>query len=1430
MKKIFYQILKNNQNIFLFLFKYLYFLQIIPYCKLSKCNNIDLPLLKGEECIATCTSDEISKKICIIDNEIIKIQWLNNIVYLTYEYTYINVASSTENNNLYFLSSEFPASNNRFLYLLNNEGYGLLDVNNPIKIIEIDDPLTKGRFDSEIFLVKLYESDDDKEYLTSISIADQNIEIYELDSEKYYYDRINKIFGDLINIYTSVGVHLKLNSAMSDNKNTYLIGILACEYPGGKEEEHFYLRKVNFTSINIQKTPPSYDAIDVACSRSKIVSCYETDKFFIVCFYQDKNYKYTIIVYDYNLNKKVSKSIATGSSDDGYENWFFKCIHFFGETGVFGYFDSDKLFNFEFKIYFYNNNTIANKFSKFKRFRFDNYAFSQDKVTLCDMIKIKDKKFYFVGVSYDKNFLIISTFYKYYEDKFSVRTYKINTKILYDYLFVGDIRIILYKNFLTLVSNYKNLTNDYIYSSLIIFSYPNTKEEYLDIYNYLYKNNDIKIYNLTLEIYEKQDIIDNNIFGYAYSGIEIAENCLDLEDIYLVDSNDEKISNDYFLKKSDKIKLFIQKQKQYSTFNCIFKYAVVVSEPEFSEFNKYPKEYNDTGTNKEENFFEHQNYIGKYNYYNISLSQNLTEIGCPNKCDLCNQINPEICITCNNFSYYDENNNKLCELNIINTNSPSAVITIKEKTETIINDSDDLNCSLINIIRNKCSEDLTPEQGKEVYSYLKSNLINKNYTLVKTSNMIFQISSFGIEINLEEMANIDLGECETRLKEENNISESEDLIIFQIDIKDLNKTKTYVQYEVYEPNEFRQMNLDICEDLIINIYCPISLDNETLLIFSSLNEEGYNLFDPNDAFYNDFCTPYTTLNGTDIILNDRKNDIYNQYGNISLCQEKCKFEYYNETSQKIKCSCNSQTEDTKIILFSIEFTKEEIMSSFYEALSNSNFKVLKCYKLAFDFSSFFKNIGRILMSIIIIILIVLVILYCILGKKKLKKYFDDILALKIIKKKQLNKDLLNYNSDKKNKNKKIKVKKYENFLTNIFDINNKKQKKKNKNITWKKNKSSNKLPNMKNSFPPKKVLNSNSSSNNFFNINNKNSTSKRNNLFNINRNSLSKINNIPNINKNSLNKKNSFKKNLNFNSSSKIIYTSIDRNSLNNKKNLSKNIYTEIKNKNNKIQKSNYKNSENKYFKNKVNNKIENIINKEKIFGKINNYFTNEELNTMSYEDALKFDKRTYLEYYWSLLKKKQLILFALINNDDYNLKTLKIALFFISFSLFMTINTFFFSDSTMHNIYQDNGSYNVIKQIPIMIYSTLISTVINMLFKTLSLSEKKILEIKTEKIYQLAKEQSIKSFFCIKIRILIFFTICFIFISFFWYFISCFCAVYINTQKILINDTLIDFGLSMLYPFGFSLLPGIFRIPSLKDKKRARKCLYKISIYISWI
>ena len=54
--------------------------------------------------------------------------------------------------------------------------------------------------------------------------------------------------------------------------------------------------------------------------------------------------------------------------------------------------------------------------------------------------------------------------------------------------------------------------------------------------------------------------------------------------------------------------------------------------------------------------------------------------------------------------------------------------------------------------------------------------------------------------------------------------------------------------------------------------------------------------------------------------------------------------------------------------------------------------------------------------------------------------------------------------------------------------------------------------------------------------------------------------------------------------------------------------------------------------------------------------------------------------------------------------------------------------------------------------------------------------------------------------------------------------AIYKNTQYHLLKDTLISFGLSLLYPFAIYILPGIFRIPSLSNRKIKRECLYDFS------
>ena len=114
--------------------------------------------------------------------------------------------------------------------------------------------------------------------------------------------------------------------------------------------------------------------------------------------------------------------------------------------------------------------------------------------------------------------------------------------------------------------------------------------------------------------------------------------------------------------------------------------------------------------------------------------------------------------------------------------------------------------------------------------------------------------------------------------------------------------------------------------------------------------------------------------------------------------------------------------------------------------------------------------------------------------------------------------------------------------------------------------------------------------------------------------------------------------------------------------------------------------SSSEYSKSKINL----ILNKKIIDHNITNNDTLEyndsELNGLSYEDALDYDKRTYIKYYISVLKLKHALIFSFFQNNDYNSRIMKILLFFFSFSIELSINALFFNDDTMHKIYEDQG------------------------------------------------------------------------------------------------------------------------------------------------
>ena len=1015
---------------------------------------------------------------------------------------------------------------------------------------------------------------------------------------------------------------------------------------------------------------------------------------------------------------------------------------------------------------------------------------------LNDLIKLNNNTVCFVSSSSNKTVLNLIIFNLYDNDNYmNIRYFFINLFEDYTIKLYCELRLSLFNNFLVMGFShcpqetcYENQPDYTHYSSLIFFNYPNSSDIHLDIIDYIYRDNkDIKkdiIINLGENI-----TIENNLFGYVFNGTKIINYS---NEIYLI-KNGQNITLGDIIESGETIRLKFKSEQFYYKGNYTIEFAYVVTEPDFGTNNNYIEDIDYSyGNNKEKNFFEKHEYIGKTSNFTAILSENLTTQCKEDVCSLCFANTIKECVTCLNDYDFIINNKENSEFKNCHIFPSSSIndnflpIYIEEKTISAINSSEfifsektiitekvnetfDFNmtksnidekskCSYDEIISGKCDSKLTNAQIEYIYKSLKEQISANTSKLIQTENVIFQISSLSEQKRNDNpnVSSIDLGECETILKNNSGLTDDEDLIVFKIDIKNEDLSSTYVQYEIYNPRDMDFIPLNACKDVSINVKVPINLDENTQSIYDSLSQAGYNLFDLDDNFYNDICSTYTSDNGTDLTLADRKNIIYDNNGNISMCQESCIFQYYNLTTKKSECDCAVQTNETIINIDKINFENSNLASEFFDTLNNSNFRVLKCYKLVFSKKGQKNNKGSYMMSVLSLIFLILLFVYIIKENAKINHFVNIILEEKYQSSKtnidsviKLNKDINIFN---KKKNTELNNMKNINSKTN----NNNKSKEKEKK---EKNRKKKRYKKNKDFFPPRKNA--------------------------INK--IHKQNDKTNDNLSS------------FKTPRKPVKT---------------------------INIINIKNSE-KNQRND-NNLIKNADDFFKIY-KIKD-ITDEEMNNLEYELAVIIDKRTYLQYYVSLIKKKQLILFAFYPNKDYNLSAVKISLLILSFSLYFTINGFFFSDSTMNKINEDHGKYNFLFQIPQMLYSTLISAVINLILKMLSLSNKQILTMKQEKSFGNAKIISNSIIKCLKIKLAIFFVISLLLMLFFWYFISCFCSVYKNTQKTLIIDTLISFTLSMIYPFGLNLIPGFFRIPALRAQEKNKKYLYNFSGYVAII
>ena len=235
------------------------------------------------------------------------------------------------------------------------------------------------------------------------------------------------------------------------------------------------------------------------------------------------------------------------------------------------------------------------------------------------------------------------------------------------------------------------------------------------------------------------------------------------------------------------------------------------------------------------------------------------------------------------------------------------------------------------------------------------------------------------------------------------------------------------------------------------------------------------------------------------------------------------------------------------------------------------------------------------------------------------------------------------------------------------------------------------------------------------------------------------------------------------------------------------------------------------------------------------------ELNNISFQQAIKIDNREFCDLYRSLIKNKQLIMFSFFDFNSYNSPIIKKTIFFLSFIYHYGFNAFFFTDEILDTIFEEEGKYNPLVLVPLAVYSAMITTVfIKLLVDFLVLTEKQVLRIKNEETEEKANDEKKRLMKITIIKLFIFFSINIILLIFFWFYLTCFNAVYPNTQIFLVINTAISFVISNIIPLIYNLIPAFIRndiltnknIKKMKSKKKSSEFkdaeyVYSIGLFL---
>ena len=594
-----------------------------------------------------------------------------------------------------------------------------------------------------------------------------------------------------------------------------------------------------------------------------------------------------------------------------------------------------------------------------------------------------------------------------------------------------------------------------------------------------------------------------------------------------------------------------------------------------------------------------------------------------------------------------------------------------------------------------------------------------------------------------------------------------------------------LSYAFYNSDTFERIDMSICEGEKIEVDVSISNSGSNITQAIEFDKLGVDVYDINHPFFNDICFTYTAENGRDVPLSERKKHYYQD---VTFCEEGCELKQINLQTENATCECDVQTD------FVSELLDNPLTGEIIELLSNANFEVMKCYKGVFDIKNVSTNIGGWVITVLCIPQVVFVVLYIKNGLMGIRIYLLQFMGMNPPRKRM-----------------------QANILTTLPNkINNDGSGGVNENDKKDENVQKQKISLMViNRNPDNEIFNESSTINedtNSINCISKDGLHQRSSL------SITPLEKIK--------------------PQKELIYdynntTTINNTNCDSTKKLKTNTktYKEDDEVYNNTQQTHNNTKDNDNNNNNVKYNFDVFQQRRTLALETHkNEFSDSELNGLDLYDAVIFDKRTFCQIYWNQLRSKEGIINAFFDHDELELIPIKAICFFLSASLYFTLNALFYFEDVISAEYNHKGpitfGYIFTNEIDRIMYSMLIGSVIDLILPCLTDTKGRIKSlIRRENDNEKFRDESIRIVKVLKTKILIFLIFNTLLMCFCWYYLSSFCYCYPNTQINWLIGGFITWLFCLILPFIYCFLITLLRYLGLRYKM---ELMYKLSSCLS--